>query len=112
MVTGDGAAAVAHARRGVELAESAVDDLRRHRIKSSVVLAAALCCAGDLDGSREVADIALAATAAHGLVPLQWAVASLLVDIGSAVRSASEVAEARDRSDAFVTRHGGRWNRR
>ncbi len=112
VVTGDGTAAVAHARRGVELAESAVDDLRRHRIKSSVVLAAALCCAGDLDGSREVADTALTATAAHGLVPLQWAVASLLVDIGSAVRSASEVAEARDRSDAFVTRHGGRWNRR
>ncbi len=111
MVTGDGTAAVAHARRGVELAESAVPDLRRHRIKSEVVLAAALCCAGDLDASREVADAALAASATHGLVPLQWAVASLLVDVGSAVQSASEVAGVRDLSDAFVTRHGGRWNR-
>lgn len=112
MVTGDGVGAVEHARRGVELTESAVGDLRRHRIKSDVVLAAALCCAGDLDGSREVADAALAATAAHGLVPLHWAVACLLSDIGSAVQGAPEVAAARDRSDAFVTRHGGRWNRR
>lgn len=111
MMTGDGAVAVAHARHGVELAETAAGDLRRHRIKSGVVLAAALCCAGDLDGSREVADTALAATAADGLVPLHWAAACLLADIGSAAQSASEIAAARDRSDAFVTRHGGRWNR-
>lgn len=118
MVTGDGPAAVTHARRGVELAEAALPDLRRHRVKSEVVLAAALCCSGDLDGARRVADAALAATSHHGLVPLHWASACLLADIGSpaqpesGVQGPADVAEARDRSEAFVTRHGGRWNRR
>ena len=53
-------------------------------MKSDVVLAAALCSAGDLDAARPVADAALAAADAAGLVPLQWAVACLLADIGGA----------------------------
>ena len=112
MVSGDGPDAVRHARRGVELAESALPDLRRHRIKSDVILAAALCCAGDVAGSRKLADTALAATSEYALMPLHWAVAGLLADIGSAVQSPSDIEAARDLGAAFVTRHGGRWNRR
>ncbi|MGI9164369.1 MAG: hypothetical protein ACR2JI_15810 [Mycobacterium sp.] len=112
MVTGDGTDAVKHARRGVELAEYALPELRRHRVKSDVILAAALCCAGELAASRELADTALAATSEYGLMPLHWAVAGLLADIGSAVQSPAAVEAARDRGAVFVTRHGGRWNRR
>lgn len=112
MASGDGEVAVEEARQAVRLARAAAPELRRHRVKSDIVLAAALCCAGDLDASRCLADAALADTAACGLVPLRWAVASLLVGIGSAERSPAEVAEIRDRSAAFVTRHGGRWSGR
>ena len=47
MATGDGDTATQHARQGVELAQAALPALRRHRVKSDVVLAAALCTAGD-----------------------------------------------------------------
>lgn len=109
MAAGDGPVALGHARRGVELAEQALPALRRHRVKSDVVLAAAMCTAGDLAGSRAVADAALVATETHGLRPLQWALASLLSGIGSAAHSAEEILAIRTRSAAFVTRHGGRW---
>ncbi|MGI9123673.1 MAG: hypothetical protein ACR2JM_02835, partial [Mycobacterium sp.] len=110
MAGSDGAAAVGHARRGVELTERALPELRRHRVKSDVVLAAALCSAGDLAAARTLADTALADTENHGLVPLRWALASLLADIGSGTHSPAEIAAIRARSVAFVTRHGGRWN--
>lgn len=109
MAGGDGRTAVGHARRGVELAENALPALRRHRVKSDVVLAAALYCAGDLAGSRAVADSALPAADGYALVPLRWALACLLVDIGSAAHSPGAIAEIMDRSAEFVTRHGGRW---
>jgi len=112
MAAGEGRAATAHARRGVDLAEAAQPDLRRHRVKSDVVLAAALCCAGDLAGSRIVADAALDAADAAGLVPLRWALACLLADIGSAAHSPVAIADIRDRSAQFVVRHGGRLNSR
>lgn len=115
MAGGEGAAAVRHARRGVELADAAVAvslGLGRHRVKSDVVLAAALCCAGDLTGSREVADAALEAADAAGLIPLRWALSCLLADIGSVMHSPAVIADIRDRSANFVARHGGRWNRR
>jgi hypothetical protein len=112
MAAGDGAAATGHARRGVELARAALPALCRHRIKSDVVLAAALCCAGDLSGSRAVAEKALEAVGAHRLVPLQWALACLLADIGSDVHSPAAIVQIRDRSAEFVARHGGRWNMR
>lgn len=108
MAHGDGEAAVRHGRRGVQLAAQAAPLLCRHRIKSDVVLAAALCCSGDREAARAVADPALAATAAHGLVPLRWAVACLLNEIGSGDYSKAEVAEIRDSSADFITRHGGR----
>lgn len=105
MAAGDGAAARRHADRGVELAAGTV--LRRHRIKSDVVLAAALCCAGDLPGSRRIADAALEDTEALGLVPLRWALACLLAGIGSASHSPRAVTDIRDRSATFIDRHGG-----
>ncbi len=111
MAAGRGEAAAGHARRGVELAEGAQPALARHRVKSDVVLAAALCCAGDPAGSRAVADAALAAADAAGLVPLRWALACLLTDIGSGALGPAGIAGIRDRSAEFVTRHGGRWNR-
>lgn len=112
MAAGDGVVACAQARRAVDLVRVASPALRRHRVKSDIVLAAALCCAGDLAASRRIADTALTATASGGLVPLRWAVASLLAGIGSALHDPAEVAEIRDRSASFVTRHGGRWSGR
>ena len=112
MAGGQGQVATVHAERGVELAQAAQPALRRHRVKSDVVLAAALCCAGDLAASRKVADAALDAAEAACLVPLRWALACLLADIGSGARGPAAIADIRDRSAAFVTRHGGRWNRR
>ena len=53
----------------------------RHRAKSEVVLAAALCSAGDVDRARAVGEAALQLTGRLGLVPLRWAVACLLVDL-------------------------------
>ena len=107
MAAGYGDDARDHARSGVELAEQALPALRRHRVKSAVVLAAALCSAGDLAGSRAVADSALTDTLTYGLVPLRWALACLLAGIGSEVHSPTEIADIRDRSAAFITRHGG-----
>jgi hypothetical protein len=83
--------------------------LRRHRVKSDVVLAAAMCSAGDLTGSRAVADAALADTEAYCLAPLRWALACLLSDIGSGSHSPADIAQVRDRSAQFVIRHGGHW---
>jgi ATP/maltotriose-dependent transcriptional regulator MalT len=112
MAGGDGAAAVRHARRAVELAAQLRPAAQRHRVKSDTVLAAALCCAGDLDASRAVADHALADADTHGLVPLRWALACLLSDIGSQVHSAAAITEVRDRSAQVVTRRGGQWKMR
>ncbi|MEI6252388.1 MAG: hypothetical protein WCP30_06240 [Mycobacteriaceae bacterium] len=112
MAGGDGPDAMQHARRGVELAHEALPSLRRHRVKSDVVLAAALCSAGDLAGSRTVADAALADTETYQLAPLRWALACLLSDIGSASRSPGDIGEVRELSAQFVTRHGGHWKMR
>ncbi len=112
MAAGAGADALRHARRGVELAQEALPALRRHRVKSDVVLAAAMCSAGDLTGSRAVADAALADTEAYCLAPLRWALACLLSDIGSGSHSPADIAQVRDRSAQFVIRHGGHWKMR
>lgn len=109
MAGGDGGRALAAAERGVELAEQALPALRRHRVKSDVVLAAALCSAGLPERAREVADATLADAADYGLVPLQWALACLLADVGSATHSPHEVITIRDQCAYLVTRRGGRW---
>jgi hypothetical protein len=110
MVTGDGCAAVGHARRAVDASGSTGSV--RHAVKSDVVLAAALCCEGDLAGSRRVADAALAEARGHALVPLSWALACLLVDVGSSALSPAEVATVRDDAAATVRNRGGVWSGR
>jgi hypothetical protein len=105
MATGDGAAAVGHAERAVELAAGLGST--RHSAKSDVVLAAALCSNGLVDRSREVADAALEDTQRHRLVPLSWALACLLSDIGSGNHSAEQVVGIRDVSADTVRRRGG-----
>ncbi len=105
MMSGDGVGAVRHARRAIDLA-AAVSSVR-HQIKSEVVLAAALCSAGQLNEARAVADPALMAAERSGLVPLRWAVASLLSGIGSAGRTAEEIAAARDEAADLIKHRGG-----
>jgi hypothetical protein len=111
MATGDGATALRHARRGVELADFAGSSAR-HLAKSNVVLAAALCCSGCLDQAREVADAGLEHTGQLGLVPLRWALASLLAGIGSASHTAQEVQRIKESAAAVVARRGGTWSDR
>jgi hypothetical protein len=107
MAGGDGAAAVGHAERAVELA--ATLGAVRHVVKSNVILAAALCSAGKIDASRRVADAALEVAGQQGMIPLRWALASLLADIGSAGHTAADVLRIRNECAATVRRRGGDW---
>jgi hypothetical protein len=110
MASGDGAAAVEHAERAVEL--SAAFGSARHRVKSDVILAAALCSAGAVERSRRVADAALAAAERRGIIPLRWATASLLADIGSGTYTSAQVRDICDESADTVRRRGGVWSDR
>lgn len=107
MARGEGATAVSHAERAVEHA-AALGSVR-HQVKSSVVLAAARCSAGDLDAARAVADAALDETHRLGMVPLRWALGCLLADIGSAEHPSQDMAVLRDRCADTVRRRGGVW---
>ncbi|GFG73028.1 hypothetical protein [Mycobacterium botniense] len=112
MAAGDGAAAVCHARAAVELSGAAIGETvsARHRVKSEVVLAAALCCAGATDRARAVGDAALDAAGRLGLVPLGWAVACLLLDIGSATRTTADLRDLREVCAHRVRHAGGVWS--
>jgi hypothetical protein len=79
----------------------------RHAVKSDVILAAALCSAGDIEASRRVADAALQDADRLGIIPLCWALACLLADIGSARHSAADVRTIRNECAATVRRRGG-----
>jgi hypothetical protein len=105
MASGDGPTAVGHAERAIELA--ATLGSARHTVKSDMVLAAALCSAGDIDRSRKVADAALDAAGGLGMIPLRWALACLLADVGSASHSASHMLRIRNECAATVRRSGG-----
>ncbi|MGH3675457.1 MAG: hypothetical protein ACRDU5_06905 [Mycobacterium sp.] len=105
MSTGDGAAAVAHAEAAVGWAAGLGS--ARHAEKSDVVLAAALCSAGQLDRSRTVAEAALDTTRRLGIIPLSWALACLMVDIGSTVHSVQQVESIRDDCADTLRRRGG-----
>jgi len=105
MATGDGAAAVAHAEQAVAHADAFGS--ARHRAKSDVVHAAALCSDGQIERSRALADSALEATLRLGLVPLAWATASLLAEIGSGNHTAEEVVGIRGECADTVRRRGG-----
>jgi len=107
---GKAAEGLPHAQRAVELA--AAFGSARHAVKSDVILAAALCTAGAVQRSRELADATLRATDQLGLVPLRWALASLLIGIGSAVHPPPAVLDIRDRSAEIVRLRGGVWSGR
>lgn len=107
MVTGDRATAVRQAEQALD--QAADTGSARHRAKSEMVLAGALCSAGNIDRARVVADSALDTTARLGLVPLQWALACLLGDVGSATRTTDEVRAIRDGCSELVRRRGGVW---
>lgn len=109
MARGDGAVAVRHAEEAVEHAQAMTVFSERHRVKSEVVLAAALCSAGDTERARTVAEAALDATGRSGLIPLRWAVACLLIDIQSVTFSAQKLVEIRDVCAGQMRRAGGTW---
>jgi hypothetical protein len=109
MVSGEGVAAARHAECASQLA--ATSPSLRHRVKTDVVLAAALCSAGDVERARTVADDAFAATGRAGLMPLKWAVASLLVDIGSDALTTDQLRTVRDGCAVELQRRGGVWYR-
>jgi hypothetical protein len=111
MAVGDGATAVRHAETAVELAGATIAGtaFARHRVKSDVVLAAALSSAGATDRARAVGDTALDATDRLGLIPLRWALACLLVDVGSATRTTQELHDIRDVCAERVRHAGGIW---
>jgi len=108
MVCGQGSTAVRHAEQAVERAATLGSS--RHAVKSEVLRAAALCTSGDADAARRVAEAALDVTERLGLIPLQWALACLLADIGSPTRSAAQVAAIRDESAETVWSRGGVWS--
>jgi hypothetical protein len=110
MASGDGAAAVSHAERAAELATS----LRsaRHTVKSTVILAAALCSSGAVERARRVADSALDDAGRLGIIPLRWALACLLTDIGSEAHPPARIVAIRDQAAEAVRRWGGVWSDR
>jgi hypothetical protein len=113
MAAGEGAIAVRHAEEAVELAQAMAVASARHRVKSDVVLAAALCSAGVTERARAVAETALEATGRFGLTPLRWALACLLIDIGSVTvpeQELGEITEIRDICAGQVRRAGGTWH--
>jgi hypothetical protein len=109
MASGDGESAVRHAEAAARLAESMAVPSVRHRVKSDVVLAAALCSAGRIERARAVAETALDATARSNLIPLRWALACLLIDIESVTFSTQKLREIRDICAGQVRRAGGAW---
>jgi hypothetical protein len=113
MASGDGESAVRHAEEAVELAQAMAVPSARHRVKSEVVLAAALCSAGSTGRARAVAEAALDATGRLQLIPLRWALACLLIDIASVTVSEQELrelTEIRDICAGQVRRAGGIWH--
>lgn len=110
MMSGDGQTALNHAETACELAGTGAS--MRHRIKSEVVLAGALCCASRIASARAVADAALDDTARLGLVPLRWALACLLGDIGSVTATAAQLHVIRDDCATLVSHRGGQWQHR
>ncbi|KAA1250102.1 hypothetical protein F0Q45_11530 [Mycobacterium simiae] len=104
MASGAGPMAVDHATEAVRLAKTV-----RHQVKSDVVLAAAWCSAGDTERASVVADGALNAAGRWNLIPLRWAVACLLIDIGSVTFPVQRLRQIRDICADQVRRAGGTW---
>lgn len=80
MMRGDGDGAIRHAEAARSLAESV--ESSRHRVKTDLVMAAALSCAGMIVGARDAAVRVASAAHVHGLLPLQWAATMLCEGTG------------------------------
>ena len=109
MARGDGHEAVRRAERAGELA--ACQPSARHVVKTQVIHAAALCSAGRIADARSAASDALSASGALGLIPLRWAAASLLADIGSNTGQPGDITAIRDACADTIRRAGGVWRR-
>lgn len=110
MVRGAGTVAIGHAEQAVDAAAGLGS--ARHALKSEVVLAAALCTAGEIQRSRRVADAALQSAGRLGLIPLRWALACLLADIGSGTLARPQIVDIRDQSAEAIRARGGVWSGR
>jgi hypothetical protein len=109
MARGEGAQAVRHAEEAVDLAQAMAVASARHQVKSQVVLAAGLCAAGTTARAGAVAETALQDTGRLQLLPLRWALACLLIDIGNVSFPAQMLHEIRDICAGQVRRAGGAW---
>lgn len=110
MASGDGSTAVTRAEEAVDRAQGMAGSSARHRVKSDVVLAAALCSVGAVESARAVAQRALQVSGTLGLIPLRWALACLLIDTGSVTvpeQGLPELVEIRDICAGEVRRAGG-----
>ena len=108
MFTGDGAAAVGHAERAVELA--GVDRLGATRRQVGCGARRGAVQRRAMQRSPGVSRTPRSSAAERlGLMPLTWALACLLGDVGSAVHSPHRIAEIRDESADTVRRRGGVW---
>jgi len=109
MFGGEGDVGVRNAEVAVELAATTLDGATRHRAKSEVVLAAALCSAGALERARDVAEAALELTGRLELIPLRWALACLLADIADTKKRAGQLCMLRDDCADRIEHWGGTW---
>ncbi|WP_156399367.1 hypothetical protein [Rhodococcus sp. Leaf278] len=82
MVRGDASTALRHAESARALANDA--DSLRHSIKTDLILAAALSCAGQAARAHDSAVQVASAAAMHGLLPLRWAATMLCEGTGIA----------------------------
>ncbi|CCQ17250.1 putative uncharacterized protein [Rhodococcus sp. AW25M09] len=80
MMRGDGHTAVRHAESARALADDA--DSLRHSIKTDLVFAAALSCAGETTRAHDAAIEVACAAAIHDLLPLRWAATMLCEGTG------------------------------
>lgn len=102
---GAGTRALELARTGDELARECPSI--RHRIKTRLLLAAAQCVQGDLEGSRDTTHEVLQNCEEQGLLPLRWAAAMLLAGVDPSSGGAHVAREC-----AFeIERRGGRFRK-
>ncbi|MHC3001884.1 hypothetical protein [Gordonia metallireducens] len=97
LYSGDAAAGLSHAEAGTALVRHLSGDSgvpARHRVKTSLIHAAALAGVGEIEVSTARAREVVVDAGERGLLPLEWAGLSLLTGIGAA--SASEEKRYRD----------------
>lgn len=121
---GDAAAGLAHARRGLELAEALAEagaptsGGSRHRVKTELIYSGALAAVGHHDEAVELSNAVVHAADRGALLPLRWAALALLAGLdvpsgcpGSAWRTelAQVRAELRRRGMPFDGTRDNGW---